>query len=237
MPYCPKCGVEVDKKRKTCPLCHFIIPSVNEEEINEKKETFPQVENIYIEEFNKRKNIAFYTIEVILISILGIFMIISEIYNVSFMSYFITSTFALIFYVFFFFNYLKKNWNYFGIFITTILLTYTISRFTESSLWFFKFSLPIILITFIDILFIGFLYNKFKAKNTFVYNPVLFLIFISIISLGIDFIVSLAMNFNRLLSWSLIVCISTLPIALIMLGIHHKTSEKVKESLKKRFHI
>ncbi len=237
MPYCPKCGVEVDKKRKTCPLCNFNIPPINEEEINEEKETFPHAENIYREELIRRKNIAFYTVEMILLSMLGIFMVISEVYNVSFMSYFIASTLSLIFYVFFFFNYLKKKYNYLGIFITTILLTYTLSRFTESSLWFLKYSLPIILVTFGDILFVGYLYNKFKSKNAFIYNPVLFLIFVSIISLGIDFIVSLALNFDRLLSWSLIVCVSTLPIVVIMLGIYHKTSEKVKETLKKRFHI
>lgn len=31
MPYCPKCGVEVDFKIKTCPLCAFEIPEVPHE--------------------------------------------------------------------------------------------------------------------------------------------------------------------------------------------------------------
>ena len=41
MSYCPKCGVQVENQRQTCPLCSFPIPNIED----------PQKNNIEREEY------------------------------------------------------------------------------------------------------------------------------------------------------------------------------------------
>lgn len=236
MPYCPKCGVEINKNRKTCPLCHYHIPPIEDEEEG-KESNFPHAENIYKEELKKKKNLVFYTLIVVLSSMLGIFFIIDEVYQVDIMSYFIASTLGAMFYLFFIFGYMTYIYSILGSLLTTVFLTYWISRLTADSDWFLNLALPIISLVGADYFFMDFLYKRYKFRSKFIYVPVLFLIFVSILSFGIDLFININRGAGFQFTWSLIVATVTLPLALIMLGIYHKTPERIKESMKKKFHI
>ena len=58
MPYCAKCGVEVENGVKNCPLCKFPIPDILSGE--EKKDENIQKLKIYTEKSFKREKIKFF---------------------------------------------------------------------------------------------------------------------------------------------------------------------------------
>ena len=238
MPYCPKCGVEVDDYVKKCPLCEFPIPDVMESEDKSKKGlNYPIAENIYREELVKRKNRVFYFLLILELVIVVVLLLIKTMYKYRLLDYFILSILCIIFYMFFFFGYLRLKYNVIGISFTTIVFTYFLSDFIQNDIWFIEYALPIILLSTLDTFLNLYLYKINRSKNKFVYVPVFILLFITILCLGIDALIFYRGKGVFNISWSLIVCAVNIPIILVMLITYHKISERTIEIFKKRFHI
>lgn len=64
MPYCPKCGVEVDNGVENCPLCSFPVPYIDES-APRFTSRYPNAKNDYPKNIQHIKNTAFITMTVI----------------------------------------------------------------------------------------------------------------------------------------------------------------------------
>ena len=238
MPYCPKCGIEVDDHVKRCPLCDFPIPDVTNGEIKkEARDNYPKAENIYKEELAKRKNSVFYFLFLLIATIVVVLTIVKAMYGYKLLDYFIVSFICIGFYMFFIFAYLRLWCNIIGISITTVVLTYFLSRLTQNASWFKEYALPITLLITADIFLNFYSYKLNRSKNKFVYIPVFIFNFITLLCIGVDFVIYYRVRGAFGISWSLIVASINIPIIFIMLIIYHKLPEKTVDILKKKFHI
>lgn len=237
MAYCAKCGVEVENGVKNCPLCHFPIPDILlENEVREEERKYPKAENIYKEEFQKRKNQVFYSIFVIFAVAFIVFLFIKIIYDVKIIDYFILSSAFSMIYLFLFFGYIKINYNAFAITVVTLFFTWFLNKFT-GGIWFKSYSLPIILLSCADFYLILYFYRENRFRNKFIYIPVFLLMYTAILSVGINLIIIYAKTGKIGITWSAIVAGVNIAIILIMLGIYHRMPEKVRITLRKKFHI
>ncbi|MBC7961241.1 MAG: hypothetical protein H7X94_15390 [Vallitaleaceae bacterium] len=242
MAYCPKCGVELDNYIKNCPLCDFPIPNTLDpssqiEEDALKK--YPHAININRKDQMIMKNKIFFSFLVVVISAVIILAILKLIYPHSAIvaDYAMLTFIALLFYMFFLFGYLKFGFNLIGLALTTLFITYSIDYQMESVSWFLNFALPIVSVIYVDALIFFFLYKKSRKRNQFVYVPSLSLLFLSILCMGIDGVISHELRGTLRLSWSLIVLISSSAITIILLGVYHGIPEKSKTWLKRKLHV
>lgn len=237
MPYCAKCGVEVENGVKNCPLCKFPTPDIlSGEEKKDEDRKYPKAENIYREELQKRKNQVFYSIFVIFAVAFIVFLFIKMEYDFTIVNYFIISTAFSMIYLFLFFGYIKINYSAVLIGITTIIFTAFLSKLTGGN-WFKSYALPIILVSTIDFYLILYLYRANKFRNKFIYIPVFLLLYTTIICIGVNMIIIYEKAGKIGISWSGIVAGVNLAIILIMLGIYHRMPEKARITLRKKFHI
>ena len=241
MAYCSKCGVELDSYIKKCPLCDFAIPDIFEDEKEQEGGNYKYPNAIYEdaqEGRNIRNNIFFSSI-LIAVSTIIIAAVLKLIYPASavIVNYVLIGIISALFYMFFFFGYLKSALNRFGIFATTLFLTYSVDYQMEKIDWFYSYAMPIILLLYIDLSIFLFLFKKTRNKNQFVYVPCLSLLSTAILSLGIDTLISYRIKGAIDLSWSIIVLICSLALSLIILGIYHGLSKDMKAWLNKKLHI
>lgn len=236
MAYCPKCGVEVESNRNRCPLCKFPIPNLKDDN-SETKQRFPAAKNIYETSFKKVRNRVYYSLVIIIFSVIVVLTGMNFKYETKIVNYFISSFVAAFFYITFCIGFFKFMVNLTGVTITSALFVYSISVINNATGWYSKFALPIIAVVFIDAVFAYKLYLMNKNKNRIIYIPVVVLIFLVFLSLGTDLVIQFAKNEELKITWSLFTSIGGLATILIILGIYHKTPEKIKYTLKKRFHI
>lgn len=242
MAYCPKCGVELDKYIVNCPLCDFVIPEVGDphyffdEEVTKK---YPNAINIIRKDYMVIKNKIFFSFIVVVISAIIILAVLKLIYPGSAViaNYALIVFIGLFFYMFFSFGYLKPYYNLMGITLTTLFITFSIDYQFKSLEWFTTYALPIILILYADISVFIFLSKMSRNKNKFVYVPTVSLLFLSILSMGIDGVLTVNLKGAIDLSWSLIVLICSSAIAVILLGIYHGVPEKTRTWLKRKLHV
>lgn len=242
MAYCPKCGVELDSYIQNCPLCNFLIPDIGEEEYFDEKlgtDKYPNAIVRYRKDYRVIKNKIFFTSLLIIISTIIILAVIKTIYHAStiYVNYGLIIIIALLFYMFFSFGYLKFRYNSLGFILTTLFLTYSIDYQNGNLEWFLNYALPISIIFYIDISIFRILNKISKKKNQFVYVPTISLLFVSILCIGIDGVISINIKQNISLSWSIIVSVCAALIALILLGTYHGLSDEKKAWLKKKLHV
>ncbi len=237
MAYCAKCGVEVENGVKKCPLCKFPIPDILVgEEKREQERNYPKAENIYREEIQKRKNQVFYSIFVSFAVALIVFLFIKIKYDFKIVNYFILSSAFIILYLFLFFGYIKINYSVVAISITTLCFTWFLNRFTGGE-WYIKYAMPIIIMSTLDFYFILYLYRANKFRNKFIYIPVFLLSYSAILCISVNIIIIYVKKGVISITWSGIVAGVNIAIIFIMLGIYHKMPEKLRITLKKKFHI
>lgn len=242
MAYCPKCGVELDASIQNCPLCSFPIPDLGEREKAEANQMTNKYPNAIIrnrKDYRIIKNNIFFASLLIVISAIIILGIIKTIYPMSttLVNYGLIIIIALLFYIFFTFGYLKFRYNSIGFVLTTLFLTYSIDYQNGELEWFITYALPIVIILYIDITIFRILSKTSQKKNQFVYVPTLSLLFISILCLGIDGVISINLKARLSFSWSIIVFICAVIIGLVFLGTYHGLSNESKAWLKKKLHV
>lgn len=239
MAYCPKCGVEVEKNRITCPLCDFPIPDVGEKkEVGGNK--YPQAINTYSEDHLGKMNKVFFSIGIIALSMLVILLVIYLIYPsshqlIKYISIVDLGVFAIIF---FSMGYLKSTYNCLGIYITVLLVCFCIYLIGNSPTnWFYDFAFPIATLTYVDIIIFRLMFKSNRHRNQFIYMPTNLILFAIVFSLGLDGIISFHFLGALDLTWSLIVLASGACIIVILQVIYHKIPEKTRHMLKKKMHV
>lgn len=237
MPYCSKCGVEVDYNVGECPLCDFPIPKIEPEE---KKEInrFPSPQNDYPNKVKKRKQRIFIIISVILLTIveLMLFQNFSVEGKLTWSRYSAVSITASWIYLFFLFKFIPKfRISVIGISITTIILLYFLDILNGSLDWFVSIGLPCVLMSTITTLIFAYLFKKTKRKGLNIVSYIL--MSITLCCIVIEAFISLHTNHFIKLYWSLIVALSLFPFSVLFLYLHYGLPEKYKIKLERKFHI
>ena len=223
--YCVKCGVELERGRKECPLCKTKV--MYEELTQEPEEEYPEVKiNLY--KMNKKKiksRIYFIMLTLSVISILEVLLGNIAINGRLTWGYFVIPSLILTNIAVFIatdgWN-LKKNLLLLSISLTVFLLI--LDLYDEKLTWSIKIGIPIVISFFI----LGLIFSKIKKQKKSkikVFNY--FLILIGIFIISIEIIIS------GKISWSLLASIP-----LIVFGLMFKHFyEEYDEELEKRMHL
>jgi hypothetical protein len=239
MAYCPKCGVEVERDVKNCPLCNFPIPDLGED--TEKAEgKYPQAINTYVEDHLGKKNQAFFSISIIAVSILIILGVIYLVYpgNLRLIQYVALADVSIFAIVFFSMSYMKPNYNFLGAYITVVLVCFSIYTISNSeSGWFFHYAFPITTLVYLDVSIFRFVLKHTRHKNQFIFIPSNLILFVIVLAIGTDAIVSLNVMGRLHLTWSLVVAVSGVCIILLLQAIYYRIPEKTRIMIKKKMHF
>jgi len=239
MPYCPKCGVEVDDIITECPLCKFPIPNVGREEIKESLQAkYPVANNIYLEHKQKIKSQIFFVIIVILISALVVLSVVEFVYPVkgTITSYLFIVLLSLFIYSFLVFGFLNRGLTILGMTLTTMVITFFLSKINDGN-WFKTYALPLIIVVYINVVAFDYIYRHSKKKNRFGYLPAFSLLICSSLCLGIESIISLNIYGVIHLTWSLIVSVTCILVAYLLHIIINNLSDMSIERIKRKFHL
>ena len=223
--YCVKCGVELERGRKECPLCKTKV--MDEELTQEPEEEYPEVKiNLY--KMNKKKiksRLYFIMLTLSVISILEVLLGNIAINGRLTWGYFVIPSLILTNIAVFIatdgWN-LKKNLLLLSTSLTVFLLI--LDLYDEKLTWSVKIGIPIVISFFI----LGLIFSKIKKHKKSkikVFNY--FLILIGIFIISIEIIIS------GKISWSLLASIP-----LIVFGLMFKHFyEEYDEELEKRMHL
>ena len=223
--YCIKCGVELERGRKECPLCKTKV--MYEELTQEPEEEYPEVKiNLY--KMNKKKiksRLYFIMLTLSVISILEVLLGNIAINGRLTWGYFVIPSLILTNIAVFIatdgWN-LKKNLLLLSTSLTVFLLI--LDLYDEKLTWSVKIGIPIVISFFI----LGLIFSKIKKHKKSkikVFNY--FLILIGIFIISIEIIIS------GKISWSLLASIP-----LIVFGLMFKHFyEEYDEELEKRMHL
>ena len=239
MPYCPKCGVEVDDNIIECPLCKFPIPNVEKEETKELQESkYPIANNIYSEHRQKIKSQLFFVTIVILVSAVVVLSVVELIYPVNSIitNYLFIVLLSLFVYSFLLFGFLNRGLTILGITSTTTVLVYFIAKINNGN-WFNSYALPLIIVIYINVLAFDYIYRHSKKKNRFGYLPAFSLLICSSLCLGIESIISLNIYGSIHLTWSIIVTVTCILVAYLLHTIINNLSYLSIERIKRKFHL
>lgn len=240
MPYCAKCGVEVNNDISTCPLCEFPIPNIDDynKDITYKN-SFPKAENIYRDRVETIKNSTFFTIVLFLILTIPILLSIKAYYPpiTKGINYAIVSVIAAVFYLFFIFGYLTIKYNILGLGITSLLFTYVLDNIDESITWFYKYAILIIILVMIISYIYVYLYKRSRHYNQLVYVTAYIFSGIGILCIGVEAIISYRLNNTIKLTWSIIVFLCSLAVCVLILGLYHGLPERVRNEIKRKLHV
>lgn len=239
MPYCAKCGIEVNNSIHTCPLCEFPIPDIGEHTNEKNIDKFPEAENIYKNGVELIKNKVFFTLILLLFFSIPILIGIRTFYPPVRMgiNYAILSILASLFYLVFLFGYLTLHYNILGIGITSIIFTYMLDSIDYSITWFYKYAFFIILLVMAVMYLYLFLYKRSKHRNQWIYVPTYIFGGIGILSIGIEALISYRIHYTIKLTWSIVVFLCSIGISFLLLGLYHGLPERVRNEIKRKLHV
>lgn len=239
MAYCPKCGVEVEDDMKSCPLCDFLIPDVNAGKYPQDPK-YPQAINTYDEDHLGKKNKAFFSISIIAASIMLIIGVIYLVYpwNHVLLKYIALADLSIFAMVFFAMGYLKPNYNFLGAYITVVVTCLSVFLILGSQTnWFLSYAFPIATLVYLDVSLFRFVLKHTRHKSQFIFIPANLILFVIVLAIGIDGIISLNVLGSIVLSWSLIVAVSGFCIIVLLQTIYHRIPEKTRRMLKNKMHV
>jgi len=239
MAYCPKCGVEVEDDMKSCPLCDFLIPDVNAGKYPQDPK-YPQAINTYDEDHLGKKNKAFFSISIIAASIMLIIGVIYLVYpwNHVLLKYIALADLSIFAMVFFAMGYLKPNYNFLGAYITVVVTCLSVFLILGSQTnWFLSYAFPIATLVYLDVSLFRFVLKHTLHKSQFIFIPTNLILFVIVLAIGIDGIISLNVLGSIVLSWSLIVAVSGFCIIVLLQTIYHRIPEKTRRMLKNKMHV
>ena len=223
--YCVKCGVELERGRKECPLCKTKV--MYEELTQEPEEEYPEVKiNLY--KMNKKKiksRLYFIMLTLSVISILEVLLGNIAINGRLTWGYFVIPSLILTNIAVFIatdgWN-LKKNLLLLSTSLTVFLLI--LDLYDEKITWSVKIGVPIVGSFFI----LGLIFSRIrKQKKSKIKIFNYFLIFVGIFIISIEIIIS------GKISWSLLASVP-----LIVFGLMFKHFyEEYDEELQKRMHL
>jgi predicted neutral ceramidase superfamily lipid hydrolase len=225
--YCVKCGVELEKGRKECPLCKTKVMYEELDNTYEIEEEYPEVKiNLY--KMNKHKiksRIYFIMLTLSVISILEILLGNVAISGKLTWGYFVIPSIILTdIFIFIVSNGWNLKKNLFLLSISLAVFLVILDLYNEKLDWSLKLGLPMVGSFFI----LGLVFSKIRKKNKSkikVFNY--FLILVGIFIISIEIIIS------GKISWSLL---ASIPLIVFSLMFKHFYDE-YKEELQKRMHL
>ena len=240
MPYCPKCGLEVDNGITECPLCNFTIPDVPYE--NDLKKEEIELKNYYEELKILKKERKKKTRRVIFI-IFILFAVGAGINNalqdyllnnkLTFSPYVLSSLGLFVICLIVIFGFIKKIQYIFPLlFVSTSAFLFSLDVFSNGVEWFWSVALPLTAMGYGSVLLCLIIFMMRKPGKLIVGSIVLG--FVSIMIVLVEVILDLYSG-NFSLSWSLQVMIFTASLTLLlMLGkalVNGKWFKKLKRYL------
>ena len=223
--YCVKCGVELEKGRKECPLCKTKV--MYEELEHESEEEYPEVKiNLY--KMNKRKiksRIYFIMLTLSVISILEVLLGNIAINGRLTWGYFVIPSLILIdIMIFIAINGWNLKKNLFLLSASLAIFLFILDLYDERITWSAKIGIPIVGSFFV----LGLIFSRIrKQKKSKIKIFNYFLILVGIFIISIEIIIS------GKISWSLLASIP-----LIVFGLMFKHFyEEYDEELEKRMHL
>ncbi|MCP1224630.1 DUF6320 domain-containing protein [Sebaldella sp. S0638] len=223
--YCVKCGVELEKGRKECPLCKTKV--MYEDLENESEEEYPEVKiNLY--KMNKKKiksRIYFIMLTLTVISILEVLLGNITINGRLTWGYFVIPSIILTnIGIFIAINGWNLRKNLFLLSASLAVFLFILDMYDENITWSAKIGIPIVGSFFV----LGLIFSRIRKQNKSkikIFNYFLILV-------GI-FIISIEIILSGKISWSLLASIP-----LIVFGLMFKHFyEEYDEELQKRMHL
>ena len=223
--YCVKCGVELEKGRKECPLCKTKV--MYEDLENESEEEYPEVKiNIY--KMNKKKiksRLYFIMLTLTVISILEVLLGNITINGRLTWGYFVIPSIILTnIGIFIAINGWNLRKNLFLLSASLAVFLFILDMYDENITWSAKIGIPIVGSFFV----LGLIFSRIRKQNKSkikIFNYFLILV-------GI-FIISIEIILSGKISWSLLASIP-----LIVFGLMFKHFyEEYDEELEKRMHL
>lgn len=243
MPYCPKCGVEVDDDVRQCPLCAFPIPDTRDEGDvpagGGAEDRYPVPSNIYNMHRQAVRYQIFFVFATVAFSAMIVLAVIRglkpELADIT--EHVFAGVLSSVMYMFFLLGFLKRIYSISGVFLTTVLLTRALSMMGEDGSWFLPLGLPIILWVFLNVAAFDLAYSHSRKKDRVGYMPTFALLFSSSICLGIDGIVSLHIHGAIGFDWSIIVAASCLAVALVLQAVVRILPERLRQAISRKMHF
>ncbi len=240
MPYCPKCGVEVDSGILNCPLCVCELPQFEISEDDEYEQKFPMPENIYKNQIEELKKQFFISITILCF---GCILTLCSVHflaglNGRATNYGIIGVFGTWFYLLLLFGYLSNIYlTVIGAGVVSLALVLGIDIVNSGLTWSVDVGFPIIILFTLILLSAIRLYKRFRRKNQYVIIPVYIFTWSSVFCLGLESILDYNFTESISLTWSVIVLIPLLSIAAVLLGLYINLPEKIREKLRRKFHF
>ncbi|MGG7164893.1 DUF6320 domain-containing protein [Clostridium ihumii] len=238
MPYCPKCGVEINYGVKKCPLCKFSLPPLEPDYTRKSYENFPNAQNIYDKKVKEFKKILYSVIKAICIC--SVFITIFYNFYVSGkLTWSKYSSVSIIAAMLYFYLMLDLQWDFknflIGGAINTFILLLLFDIFDGNLSWSIRLGLPFIVMT---VCLLSIVYEVIKfTKNKFFNVAGYTLIALGLYCIGVNGFISLSIQGIFKLTWSIFVSIILIPLGLLLIYIHHKLPNSLKLKLKKKFHL
>jgi len=238
MPYCSRCGVEVDTDVEKCPLCSTDIQILEPEEDQFQRYPSKIAPHSIAPKRNKkerRRMAAIYvTFGLLIPASIAIAADIVINGDVTWGTYTISSLIYIWVLILLPLLYYKKPvLTLLAYYLSTLFFLYSIDSFSGGIYWFQGLAFPIITITAVLTVIILFLTRHSKLKGINILSYCVFALGIECI--GIEFTVSLFLAGTISLGWSIIVLSAAVPAAGLLYYIFYKTKKPFK--VKEYFHI
>ena len=242
MPYCPKCGVELNHGIHECPLCSFDIPDIPEEiepiaEEVELRNYYTELHQLKKKNRKRSKQIFFI---IIFLGAIG-----AALNNtlqdwlgnnrLTFSPYVLSSIGVFILYLISIFGFIR-GWkkNLLFLFLGTTAFLFSIDFYNEGMNWFLPLGLPASVLTFGLIFFTALLIRKIKPGKLYSGSIILAVAALHIIILEII----IDINFGKLnLEWSLNALIPLVSLSLLLVLGRAMINHDVFAKLKRYMHL
>ncbi|MBI9100126.1 MAG: hypothetical protein JEY91_16710 [Spirochaetaceae bacterium] len=238
MPYCSRCGVEVDEEVKKCPLCSTNIQELTPEISPFSKYPEKTAPHSIAPKRNKkemrRMAAIFVTFGLLIPASIAIAADVVINGTVTWGSYTISSLIYIwVLILLPLLYYRRPVLTLLAYYLSTLFYLYSIDTFSGGLFWFTGLAFPITTTTAALIIFNLFIIRHSKIKGINILSYVVFSLGLECI--GIDFSVSLFLTGTIGLGWSFIVLSAAIPAAGLLYYIHHKIKKPLIK--KEYFHI
>lgn len=238
MPYCSKCGVEVDNDVEKCPLCATPIQILKPDGLPKGRypdTASPPPERPKMNKKEQRRMAAIIiTFGLLIPASIAIAADIVMNKQITWGTYTISSLIYIWVIVLLPLLYYKTPvLTLMAYYLSSLLYLYSIELFSGGTIWFRKLAVPIITITTLIIAINFYLANRSTIKGINIFAYALFSLGVECV--GIEIAVSRFLSDTFHIGWSIIVLSAAIPAGGLLLYIHHKTRKPLKG--KKFFHI
>lgn len=244
MPYCPKCGVQVENQCRTCPLCSFPIPNVEEQNRNHIERDKHLLNRYHLKRAENRRRwkearIFVYMGIVFSLVILSFsFGILDYHFSgmLSWSQYVITSNLAVIVFLFFLLRFIRGFLpNFLGLGIATGVFLYILDSLNGTIGWFWDLGLVICLNTMIWLYILRMIIRHTRRRGLNI--PAYTLIAGTLACISLELIRDLYYRVGLHLTWSIPVITTLAPLSGILLFFHLIISPRIREKFIRRFHL